>query len=1054
MVLWGVTPLVGSVFARSLVVINKQVDVSTAATLLPLRDQSPAFNTDFMMAAYGIAWLGQALPAWVTAQGALEPFAVEGGESVGFLNQSWTAETTLYGTSLNCEVADAKNESAGFSYSNNKRCTTTAGALNMDPISQYGGLYIGYYLDQSSDFSLSGLGCSSAMNSHLFLALWGQSWFDHPEDNVTAYFCEPKYWTQKVKASLEVPSMEISEIIPIDQQLPLSDDSFNRSAFEYNIGTGAQPFSQRADISETTVIINQLANLAGLGFNSTTTNMVGYALGLSRMNASQYIDPHNLVSSFQNAHKLLHALATKQLMKSESNGGETRPAILSGKANAITVVRPLTITVEAVLGIIAALTIALLVYSRKRTSQLSKDPASLTEILRMVTKPENLGASRSNSTPETRQKRNALLNGKIISLETNEVSPNLPLDKSVNQPLSMPSRTAPGCGKVDVSKDVPFVRPFEMRVGTAVLFITVLFLALATVVALKWFADKNNGLPLPSDKALTNQLLLNYIPIVFATFLEPSWLLLNRVLCVLQPFEELRRGKAKSSRSLDLRYTSLPPQFNFWRSFRGGHWTLSAVCAIGLSANLLAISLGGLLNTGSVSIETHVNITQRYKSVFSRVSGRLDAWDYEYVAKANLSKEATLPPWTAPNTFFVPVTIGTQGSVNHTASYRVRTQGFGIRATCERSVFNDTALITGQQNHFFTEQVTPNGKRVLCGGLDKPEGGQNNSHAALEVFGQLQPVDFSRLNPAVNTNDFVDVNATMEEKLTCNSILIAGFLRANLTVTLDEMKTDYSNLFDRPAIQRINSLSSLWMMCRGTLTTAPYEVLVDQSSHVQTFQAAGPESTNLAAFFSNGTTMDSFLTTAFSTLSNGQDTRPYWHNDTFVDTWFAYFIKQLSNSTLSTLLVDPAQPVPVLTDAAPYVEDLISRLFAIVLGLYHQDWLAGDDSGSTQTGTMLVPSQRVFVSRPMFAITVVLLVMNIVVAAAYWIRRPKKMLPSMPYTIAGILAMTQASGLIKEAENETEWRSDWRFGYGRFVGTDGRPHVGIERRPFVVPLET
>jgi hypothetical protein len=27
-----------------------------------------------------------------------------------------------------------------------------------------------------------------------------------------------------------------------------------------------------------------------------------------------------------------------------------------------------------------------------------------------------------------------------------------------------------------------------------------------------------------------------------------------------------------------------------------------------------------------------------------------------------------------------------------------------------------------------------------------------------------------------------------------------------------------------------------------------------------------------------------------------------------------------------------------------------------------------------------------------------------------------------------------------------------RFGYGSFIGTDGRPHVGVERAPFVVSV--
>ncbi|KAL8720688.1 MAG: hypothetical protein Q9225_002481 [Loekoesia sp. 1 TL-2023] len=1017
---------------------------------MPLHDQSPSLNTDFMMTAYGITWLGQAMPAWVTAQGALQPYVVDNGQVVGLVNQTWTAETTLYGTSLDCEAADARNESTGLSYSNSKGCTTNPGALDMDLKSEYGGLYIGYYLDQSSDYSLSGSGCPSAVNSHLFLALWGQSGYQHPEANTTAYFCEPNYWTQKVNATLMVPSLSVSEAIPLGPQLPLSDDMFNRSAFEYNIGTGAQPVSQRADISETTVFINQAANLASLGFNYTPTNMVGFALGLSRLGLEQYTDPHNLVSSFENAHKLLHALAIRQLMRPKIEDSEERPSIVNGKTNAIIVVRSLAIVIEVILGLVVSLTFALLIYSHSRTSQLCTDPASLKDIIRMVSKSGKLDGFTPNIYSRGTGIKHSLVNGKIVCLDSKPTDPDLNFDTFEDHKVAITSQMAKKHYAAKVVQEEHFVRPFEMSMSVATVFITLLFLSLGAAVALKILADKHDGLPLPSDNAVVNQLVLNYVPVIFATFLEPFWLLLNRLLCVLQPFEELRPGSARSSRSLDLKYTSLPPQLIFWRAFRAKHYTLSAVCVIGLSANLLAVSLSGLLNPTALLMEKGVTFTQRYQPLFSRVRRRSDIWDYEYVAKTNFSNEAILPPWIAADKFFVPITIDAEPEDDIVESFRARTQSFGIRAACERSEFNDTALITGQQKFFFTEQQTPSGKRILCGGLDTPRGGQNNSKAALEVFTQLQPVDFGQINPAMNTNEFVDANATEEERLTCNSILITGFLRANLTVTLDEMKTDRSNIGIQPSIQRINSLSSLWMMCRTKLASTPYEVAVDRSGHVQSYRPAGPEAKDLTTFFSNGTTMNSFLATTTSILSSGQDTGPYWHNDTFVDTWFAYFIKQLSNSSMS---VDPVQPVPDFTHIAPHVEDLIARLFAIVLSL-NQDWLAEADGGSKLTGTILIPTQRVFVSRPMFIVTIVLVALNVIVATTYWIRRPKRMLATMPYTIASILAMTRASGLISEVENKKEWESDWRFGYGRFVGTDGRPHIGIERSPFVVPLES
>ena len=332
-----------------------------------------------------------------------------------------------------------------------------------------------------------------------------------------------------------------------------------------------------------------------------------------------------------------------------------------------------------------------------------------------------------------------------------------------------------------------------------------------------------------------------------------------------------------------------------------------------------------------------------------------------------------------------------------------------------------------------------------------PRGGQNNSNAALEVFTQLRPID-----PSPGDTSTFDgkagllVNATMEEILTCRSILVAGFLRANLTVSIDDTKTDNSNQNPIPEVQKINSLSSLWMMCKSSIATAPYELTVDSTGRVQAYTAIGPGVKNSPEFFSNRTSPSSLIADTTRVLANGKDTAPYWHNDTFVDTWFAYFIKALSNSTM---LVDPNQPVPFFEYAVPYVEDLYASLFAIVLS-QNQDWLAEAEPHSTIHGVVFASSQRVFISHPMFVITVILLASNMAVAVLYWTRRPKKMLPEMPYTIGSILTMVHASGLKAEARKQAEWKTDWKFGYGRFVGTDGKPHVGIERRPFVQPLDT
>jgi hypothetical protein len=97
------------------------------------------------------------------------------------------------------------------------------------------------------------------------------------------------------------------------------------------------------------------------------------------------------------------------------------------------------------------------------------------------------------------------------------------------------------------------------------------------------------GLTLPSTNPIALSILQNYLPTAFATFLEPAWVILNQLLCLLQPFEELRRGNAKFSKSIGAKYTSLPPQLIVLRAVRSGHFILAVVGTITISTNLLAV---------------------------------------------------------------------------------------------------------------------------------------------------------------------------------------------------------------------------------------------------------------------------------------------------------------------------------------------------------------------------------------------------------------------------------------------------------------------------------
>lgn len=1043
----GVTPLIGAIFAKTVVHRSIVTQVKTTAILAPMQDQFSLMNTGFMMTAYGSIWHGQKLPSFTTPDSAILPFKVD-GHTPPLKNVTWTSSTIMYYTTLDCkpaaitesvyvysdhEIRAEKTSTTSYSYDNGKGCKTEPGSLIPITGSLYGGLYISYYMD-FNDWSLEGIGCPAANNSHTFIAVWGRDW-DSVRPNVTAVFCESAYWSQEVNATVEVPGLSVSNIIPLSAPKPVAQDTLNITNFEYMVGTGSSVKAARADISHTVLEINQRSQLMKLGIDTTDTNMVGFAMGGSNLDPEEYMNSTILASSFERAHKLLFAIAFRGLLSTNISDADSRMGVVNGITSTVVVVRILALIVEVSLGLVIVFALALLYASRSRGSQLHNDPASLTEIISMITP----GAASLDKICDavrdaSDEVRISIIAGKF-HLDQKGINLEQPVGKQSHRPaakgLVIESHHFQQATPID-----SVIRPLEMRLPVGLAFVTVLLMAIMTLVALQAEMRNRHGLALPSRVPAVTQLVLNYVPIVFAAFIEPTWIMLNRLICVLQPFESLRTGDAKASASLDVRYTSLPPQLVIWRAFRARHYLLTGVCFVGISANVLAVAFSGLFMTDIVPMDRDGSFAVQYLPTIgniSNISGVVLSSDHIYAAQANFSGEASRPAWVGRDTFFLPFSLDPFGAPGEVQTYKATTQGFGVDLECYPADMDTNAFIIGFDEAWNLTQQSASGRNVICGNIYHGVGGQNKSAAALEVLQGVSP-----RNP----------NATEEDYEVCNTTVIAGFVRANLTVRYDRIKTD-ETLFTSPAEPDLidhEILSSLWLACRTTLRIAPYEVQVDQKGNVQSYTRKAPYATDLSPFFVGNQSSAFFLSVMSSLLLFTQDTKPYWHNDTFVDNWFGYFVKTLTNSTDP---VDPAKHAPSFDFIAPVIEDIYSRLFAITLGLHHE-WFIPAPPNSRIEGEILVPQPRVFMSRSMFVIVITLLVLNIIVAIAYYAKRPKIRLPRMPNTVASVFELFKGSGLVAERAAANGWKADWRFGYGSFVGTDGAPHLGIERRPFVV----
>jgi hypothetical protein len=185
-----------------------------------------------------------------------------------------------------------------------------------------------------------------------------------------------------------------------------------------------------------------------------------------------------------------------------------------------------------------------------------------------------------------------------------------------------------------------------------------------------------------------------------------------------------------------------------------------------------------------------------------------------------------------------------------------------------------------------------------------------------------------------------------------------------------------------------------------------------------------------------------------------------WHGGNSTHEYVNYFIRH--GGQIGNRLVDPTQAVPTFEEIYEPLKSTHARLFAVWLGMNKHKLLVPDEKEAQPAieAWMLRPERRVFVSTPMFAISVGIICLYTLVTVIVYLRRPGKYLPQMPTSIAALVTLFAASSVVEDMKNTSQLNEkertrlledlDQRYGYGSFVGgEDGRVHIGIEKVPFI-----
>lgn len=570
------------------------------------------------------------------------------------------------------------------------------------------------------------------------------------------------------------------------------------------------------------------------------------------------------------------------------------------------------------------------------------------------------------------------------------------------------------------------------------------------------------GLPLPSDNFLVQQLLLNYLPTSISTMIEPFWVLLNRLICLLQPFDQLRRGSAPPSTSLNLRYSSIPPQLVLWRALRAKHFLLAAVCGMALFANILTIALSGLFNQSFVYLSDGLLLRQLHVvTTEPRITSHSTGFtmDNFYIVDSNITAGTPLPPWVTPDRYFVPFEL--PSPTDKPTRYQGITTALTAELQCEemhnshgKHLLNLTLSDAATSFTIITSHYQPDGGILRCQAKQ-----WNVEPAQVVVGGNPEGIKAAEIvTTMVEYNDTGIAADVSAERAFCEKQILAGWIRSNITL---EVATPNNSTFRGTTSV---AMDQMIMVCQPRFSNATFEVTVDSLGAVLESRPAKSNLTipNITDLFSVADNLTKGIAPIDSSV---------WHNDTFATDWASYLIKQLAHSSA---IVDPHARVPLFAPTATLFGEVYRRAFATLVSV-STVWSLPEASSNVTTNTIpataITGHWRVFMNPNMFKLAIIILSLDLAVAVWLYAARPKPFLPRLPTSLASVIATFAAGEVVRDLqtrmgpaqgatavgveEQMVHLQSQGqKFGYGKlFPGKDGRTHFGIERVPFFTPLQ-
>ncbi|KOS19650.1 hypothetical protein ESCO_000606 [Escovopsis weberi] len=548
---------------------------------------------------------------------------------------------------------------------------------------------------------------------------------------------------------------------------------------------------------------------------------------------------------------------------------------------------------------------------------------------------------------------------------------------------------------------------------------------------LKVFRGKG-GLTLPSSNFNVNKILIGYLPTIFSSVLvEPFWLALSRMLCLLQPFYDLLSNRGTAQRTINAPYAAIPAQFATFQALEARHFLLGMVCFGAALGSVLSVGLGALFDQRPMPVIYPLNMSRRAQlsspEPIVSVTPAGGAWsDHFQVAMANLSFGTPLPPWTTRDLSFLPVSLSSPSqSFEKGVIYSARAVGFGVEPSCK------------SLGAFLTQNVPP----MIDPSLADPNGNFTDCYRDYRFPAMWLKNVRGRRMEGKYTSEIVSSFAPYSFYPVCPQWLIVGWARSDLSSILINQTSSTYDYF--------GVVNSSFVACTPVATVADYDIRFDYQGRIVSTSAV--QNATAHSQSQHAKMAASLQGLVHNQTASWEFNQNFWHNDSVSQDPFSTLLRLESGSDAlfdpSAQTPDPERMIPSITSVYKLMNALTINTALMAMENATQEAIVGSRS------TVEV---RVFVSSPAFYASLFVLLLYLPVTVAFYIWGVKFAFPRLPHSVGSQLAYIASSSLANGASDARELFESMEgmtFRFGTLTGPDGKEDIGVDSSDRVTPIE-